>query len=790
LRLIEHIKMKVIVLLLLGLALASCGSGGSGITGNTPAEQEETASASEEQPAEEQATEEDLEGPEVISATLFDVSTNAILADDIQEGDAISIPAGASLAIQFIVPDSCDSIRMRINGSNVRNEESAPFCSGGDNGACLADSVLSALTGQVEVDAQCFSEPQQSGTAGALFSRQITFNQTESWAVTQAIANPSSSSSIPLSDVSLSCSADGNASGDISWSYRCDENDDWVFGPTLADPGLGTHNHNFSQVCSYSNAGSYAPACRSQRAGIDAFLGTSVTVTNNPPPAVGSGCDCGALVCSGNSASYTRDGHTIGFEFNCEGGACACGKFANNKDYWVAPLSAGQTISITQMTPAQSGSGSTLRNGAELNPSDESLQGFNGHRGPDTSQRKFPIYSADLTLGLPYHYDSSMETEPDVIVKTESPTDDFCANNSVRICIQYAETLTLLPSAPTQLVFRPPYFGDDKPALIPASSFDDSILSSVPSVSSSPSWQYALDATQSVHLEHTRNWNTRQGMHSYINHAKRGKGYESAVAYTSSVALLKMNEAATTGAEQEMKRQIALSVAQLGIDLYSIHRSDTPCFTGWPATGGFGGGKLGPIIFAANLLGQDTWLDNINVAMGGNTSGDTVDRNCFAELGFVRPAIGIGKDIPLFGMRPSSYAGTSCKSGTNQNCASGYGDGSYTALTDGDLTGSSGSPTAYQVCCTHGYMLAQAMAFWLSPETIDNMPTPVESFLVYIERARNLGVENGSEFGTYNNPSNFNSAGYDANYDSSYLYEMWNTYKECADARNCTGFAN
>ena len=668
---------------------------------------------------------------------------------------------------------------MRVNELNDRPEESAPFCTGGDNGECLGDPVLTSSTGSVTVDAQCFSNAGQTGNAGPLFSKTFTLTSSPFWNIAELTASLSFSATAPLNDVSLSCSAEGSATGDINWSYRCNEGDAWIPSELQSDPGTGKIIQVFNEVCSYSFSGSYTPSCLSERAGIEVEKSTTVSVGSSITtitPIEAAQCDCDGLVCEGNSASYTRDAQTISFEFSCDGGSCLCGQFANEWDFWVAPKSPNQVITITQMTPAQTGSGSSLRNGAEVNPSSRNAQGFNGHKGPDTSVTKFPSYSEALTMTLPYTYDSSVESNPDVIVKTISSDDSICASNSSRICLHYTETLTLLSTAPTESVFRPPYIGDVKPALIPLSSFDDSALSALRTVDSSPSWEDTISAVQSIHLEHTENWNQRQSMHSEINHGGVGKGYEAAVVNKLSQSLLKLHEEAIGSANQALKRMLALSTAQRGIDLYGIHISDSPCFRGWPATGGFGGGKLGPILIAANLLGQMDWLIQMNAALGGGAESD--DRNCFAETGYVRPAQGIGKDIPLFGMRPGGYAGTSCANGTNQNCASGYGVGSFDGLTDGDRTGSSGTPTTYQACCTHGYLLTEAMALLLSPEIMANMPSAVSPYLTYMERARALGIENGTEFGAYNDPSSFNSVGYDAaSYDSDYVYDMWNAYK-------------
>ena len=70
-------------------------------------------------------------------------------------------------------------------------------------------------------------------------------------------------------------------------------------------------------------------------------------------------CDCGSTnstaPCTGQSVSYTSGASTISFSFQCAGGDCRCGKFANSWDYWVAPAVDGGRVDIIEMSPAATG---------------------------------------------------------------------------------------------------------------------------------------------------------------------------------------------------------------------------------------------------------------------------------------------------------------------------------------------------------------------------------------------------------------------------------------------------
>jgi len=499
-------------------------------------------------------------------------------------------------------------------------------------------------------------------------------------------------------------------------------------------------------------------------------------------------CDCGStdpnLACTGQSISYTRDGETISFDFNCDGGDCQCGKFANEWDYWVAPSAAGGSITINSMTPDATGSGSSYRNGAQFGPTNMgSINGFDGR----ALINRFGAYDSSKSITVPIAISPSSIGRPETIMKSIS--EETLCTSSDRICLKYVETLTLLDQPPGE-VFRPAYYGTNK-TMYPASSYTESILSNVQPVSGSLSWDQAYKTVQSVHPQHyVENQNSRQGYTAQIN-SQVNDGYDGYYGRRLVRALHKLTEQAT-GGDVALKSLTAKGFTQLGIDLWAIHSEggnenpttgssnfESASCGAFTAQGGFNQNRLAPILFANALL-QQNWHVALN-----STLSTLNGKNCFGETGYIQPVsvTASGKNIPMFGNMIGNHGIYNYTEGGNCNIiATNY-------LTDGGF-GSCGSPTPYQTCCTHGHWIGTAMAIWLTPAVYNNFPANAMHWLDYVDRARSTGVSVGREFGSYSDPSSFDVTGFDTNYDSSEFYNSWDTYRECTKTQSCAGMSN
>lgn len=111
---------------------------------------------------------------------------------------------------------------------------------------------------------------------------------------------------------------------------------------------------------------------------------TSANAPSSTDESALSGCDCGSTdagkPCKSQFVEYIAGTSKIRFDFQCSGGDCKCGKFANQHDYWVAPVSANGTVHLTRMSPAVIGTPGegNYRNGWVVNPDDQTKVGLDG----------------------------------------------------------------------------------------------------------------------------------------------------------------------------------------------------------------------------------------------------------------------------------------------------------------------------------------------------------------------------------------------------------------------------
>lgn len=112
-------------------------------------------------------------------------------------------------------------------------------------------------------------------------------------------ADPSSGMA-PLNGVSLNVpSVGGTASGDITYEFKCKDNDSW------SSPQI---SNTYSSPCSYSSANTYTASARVTRYGITATPTATITVTNNSTSAP----DAKLMI-----AKTEND-----IPFNCRDGSC------------------------------------------------------------------------------------------------------------------------------------------------------------------------------------------------------------------------------------------------------------------------------------------------------------------------------------------------------------------------------------------------------------------------------------------------------------------------------------
>lgn len=126
-----------------------------------------------------------------------------------------------------------------------------------------------------------------------------------------------------------------------------------------------------------------------------------------------------------------------------------CGSFANG-DPWVAAGSPGGVVGVSRVTPdAVAGS-----HGLMVNPSAGRLQAYDS---------RISLYDGSLVQAMPFAARGGQS-----LVKAVSTSQPCGTGGGHASCLQTAVVLTVLDEVPVDggaTVFRPPYFGSDKPLL-------------------------------------------------------------------------------------------------------------------------------------------------------------------------------------------------------------------------------------------------------------------------------------------------------------------------------------
>jgi putative phosphoesterase len=279
---------------------------------------------------------------------------------------------------------------------------------------------------------------------------------------------------------------------------------------------------------------------------------------------------------SGSDTSIEQYGITWTFDSSYQ-----CGIFANG-DYWVIG-----PVTITSITPDFDGS----HHGWMVNM-DSEAHGY---------ESRAYGFDANLVPSLPYY------AEPgESIVKaiTIEPLTGSC-----RPCLKTAAVLTVVPEVPLnngEGVFRPPFFGDEKPYYY----VDDLNLEMLISAGVEPPADVSVDDFSWIterfkKLQLDIDSYPGEGIRPFDNYQRNGYvGYGGSLALTTGDAALRfmLNDEL-----DDDKKQDLIYFIQHGIDLYHTMLGGMD----WEGNGGHGSGRKLTVIFTAVLFENDTWKQNI-----------------------------------------------------------------------------------------------------------------------------------------------------------------------------------
>lgn len=233
-------------------------------------------------------------------------------------------------------------------------------------------------------------------------------------------------------------------------------------------------------------------------------------------------CDCGADSCQGRSINYpapswSPEPSNVSYNFTCNGGDCSCGQYING-DYWIVD----SNLKFSSITPNESSgchSGSTCRNGYEVNPSDNVGSPYDD---------RAPNYDSDLH-GPPL---ASYDPAPgDQVVKTVSRSDNPGDGSDFSV-IERAVIVSVVGSAPSNPhdLFRPPYWGPGEPSR--QFRWSDLDFSKLPGVDGScctrerPGFDDIRDRFRYVQLDHWRDYRQQWNV-AVDNHYWKPEGFNS-----------------------------------------------------------------------------------------------------------------------------------------------------------------------------------------------------------------------------------------------------------------------
>lgn len=340
--------------------------------------------------------------------------------------------------------------------------------------------------------------------------------------------------------------------------------------------------------------------------------------------------------------------------------AYPCGQFANG-DYWVTPLegSLGK-VKVLSITPAyQEG-----RNGFEVNPSRVDRHGFDaGADGFDES----------LVQTLPY------SAEPN-----ESLVKAVSIVGHDKTYLDTAVVLTVLAAAPPEggrSVFRPPYFGPNKP-LYSTTGLRLDVLPTLPALPDMPSLPDLSQRFSRVQLDHQLYWSADQ-----IHPLKNMPDYGAVIAMDNAVASLRL----MVEGDPAERKQLAINLVQYGIDLDAAMQGGLHFY----ADGGHRHGRKLVLALSALLLDDPAMAARVRDFQLGTFQEDS------------QLYVGAGSGMVLFGQPCSAedYWDNQITGGNSRDCRDPYG---Y-------IDGGQEPGAYYQYCCTAKAYKATALALRLLP---------------------------------------------------------------------------
>lgn len=285
--------------------------------------------------------------------------------------------------------------------------------------------------------------------------------------------------------------------------------------------------------------------------------------------------------------------------------AVESGRFCNGDSWVIGPVN---VVGISTDLHAPGFTPKPGEDGSMVNPGTDARQGYDS---------RLTSYDASLNAALPggkpvspqnplalpvnsslvsmvsWLYRSAEETEPGTPKfngQTKAP----------RPVTRSGAVLTVLPEAPPEGSFRPPYSGTDKTVKFRLADLDRSRLKTLAPVAGAPDPAVLAAQFHRPWIDHVNEF-----LGAMVHPSENMPNYGREMAQQINDAILTLNLDFTALPGSPDKDDLLIPIVQLGIDLTGIADNGG----GWPANGGHHQGRKLPILFAGVLL-NDAHMKN------------------------------------------------------------------------------------------------------------------------------------------------------------------------------------
>jgi len=265
----------------------------------------------------------------------------------------------------------------------------------------------------------------------------------------------------------------------------------------------------------------------------------------------------------------------------------------------------GGDVVITSITPDSYNDNGRIRNGAELNPLNESTQGFDSlnETGVNT----------DMAYLNSKNVDPGVTNQPLVLSAGNSLVKAISrAENERRPLIRQAAILTILSETPPADSFRPAYVGNDKAIIATLADLNYDVLGKFEPLESTPHINSYVPYMEGVWLDHNTEW-TQGDIHPEESMPNYGREISK---ITSLVGMqLQLNYSNTE------KEAALIAMVQYAIDIYGILQqapiSEKENYYWYNNAANNQGRKL-PLLIGGAVLKHEGMLAAVNTQFGDN----------------------------------------------------------------------------------------------------------------------------------------------------------------------------